>query len=291
MHLRRFTLIVLLCTTPLSVANAEKPRDYYSPENVRKFADFLYEQGDYLRAASEFQRYLFYQPRESDKIYYQIGLCYRLGGKSEKAIRTFSTFLHTFPDSQLVNSARFQIGVAYFLTEQFQQTVNYLDSALPHIADVRYRAASQGLIGISYLMQKRWFEANKIFNGLQESDVTEVRESATLYRNYALQGAQLPNRSPFLAGILSTIVPGLGRLYTGRIGDALTSLFTVGLTGWQAYDGFRENGLSSAKGWGFGALSGIFYAGNVYGSVISARVYNRHAGDEFLGSLSIKLSY
>lgn len=291
MRLRRFTLIFLLSTTCLSVANAEKPRDYYTPENVRKFADFLYEQGDYLRAASEFQRYLFYQPVESDKIYYQIGLCYRLGGKSEKAIRTFSTFLHTFPDSQLVNSARFQIGVAYFLTDQFQQSVNYLDAALPHITDLPSRAVTQELIGLSCLMQKRWLDAGKIFNGLQESEVAEVRERATLYHNYAMRGTQLPNRSPLLAGILSTILPGAGRLYTGRVGDALTSLFTVGLTGWQAYDGFRRDGFSSAKGWGFGALSGIFYAGNIYGSVISARVYNRHASDEFLGSMSIKLSY
>lgn len=291
MHLRRSTLIVLLSATCLSVVSAEETHDYYSPENVRKFADFLYEQGDYLRAASEYQRYLFYQPRESEKIYYQIGLCYRLGGKSEKAIRTFETFLHTYPDSQLVNSARYQIGVAYFLTEQFQQSVNYLDAALPHITNLRYRGASQELIGLSYLMQKRWLEADKIFNGLQESDVAEVRENARQYQNYAMQGTQLPNRSPFLAGILSTIVPGAGRLYTGRIGDALTSLFIVGLTGWQAYDGFRRDGFSSAKGWGFGALSGIFYVGNVYGSVLSARVYNRHAADEFLATLSIKLSY
>ena len=291
MRLRQFTLIIFLSTTSLSVASAENPRDYYSPENVRKFANFLYEQGDYLRAASEYQRYLFFQPGESDQIFYQIGLCYRLGGKSEKAIQTFETFLHTYPDSQLVNSARFQIGVAYFLMEQFRQSVNYLDAALPRIADLRLRAASQELIGLSYLMQKRWLEAGKIFKRLQESDAAQVRENAVQYHNYALQGTQLPSRSPMLAGILSTIFPGAGRIYTGRIGDALTSLITVGLTGWQAYDGFRRDGFSSAKGWGFGALSGIFYAGNIYGSVISARVYNRHASDEFLGSLSIKISY
>ena len=63
------------------------------------------------------------------------------------------------------------------------------------------------------------------------------------------RGARLSTRSPFLAGTLSAFVPGAGRLYTGRLGDALASLFTVGLTGWQAYDGFRRDGISSAKGW------------------------------------------
>ncbi len=275
----------------LSVAGAEEARDYYSPVNVRKFADFLYKQGDFLRAAGEYQRFLFYQPRESHRIHYRIALCYRLGGNPEKAIEELDTFLHAYPDSQLASSAHYQIGVSYFLMEQFRQSVNYLDAALPRIADVRHRAALQELIGLSYLMQKRWLEADKVFNGLQESSVAGVGESATLYHNYAIQGTQLPSRSPFLAGILSTIVPGAGRLYTGRIGDALTSLLTVSLTGWQAYDGFRRDGLSSVKGWALGAFSGIFYVGNIYGSVISARVYNRHVEDEFLATLSIKLSY
>ena len=61
--------------------------------------------------------------------------------------------------------------------EQFRQSVNYLDAALSRIADVRYRAASQELIGLSYLMQKQWLEADNIFNGLQESDVAEVRKT------------------------------------------------------------------------------------------------------------------
>ena len=291
MQLRRFTLIIFLSTAQLSVVSAEERSDYYSPENIRKFANFLYEKGDYLRAAGEYQRYLFFQPRESDRIHHRIGLCYRLGGKSEKAIRTFETFLNAYPDSQLADSAHYHIGVSYFLMEQFRQSVNYLDAALPHIADLRLRAVSQELIGLSYLMRKRWHEADKIFTAVQESDVAEVTESATLYQNYAVQGTQLPSRSPTLAGILSTILPGAGRLYTGRIGDALTSLVTVSLTGWQAYDGFRRDGLSSVKGWGFGALSGIFYAGNIYGSVISARVHNRHVEDEFLATLSIKLLY
>ena len=88
-----FLLIILFNTVFLSVANSEESFEYYSPENVLKFADFLYEQEDYLRAASEYQRYLFYQPKDSEKIRFRIALCYRLAGKTEQAIRTFETFL------------------------------------------------------------------------------------------------------------------------------------------------------------------------------------------------------
>ena len=291
MRPRLFTLIILLNAAFQSVADAEEPGDYYSPKSVRKYADFLYKQEDYLRAAGEYQRYLFYRPRESDDIHYKIALCYRLGGEFERATGEFETFLHAYPDSRLSSNVYYQIGVSYFLMKQFQQSLSYLNAALPRVTDVRQRAESQELIGLCYLMQKRWIKADKVFNELRESDVAEVGTRAAFYHNYAVQGTRLPNSSPFLAGILSTIIPGAGRFYTGRIGDALTSFLTVGFAGWQAYDGFRRNGTSSAKGWVFGTLGGVFYVSNIYGSVLSARVYNRSVEDEYLATLSIKLSY
>ena len=284
-------LIILFKTAFLPVANAEESFAYYSPENVLKFADFLYAQGDYLRAADEYQRYLFYQPKENAQIHYKIAVCYRFGGKTEQAIQGFEALLRTNPESQFASRAYYQIGATYFLQGQFERSVQFLDEVLPRITDARQHAEAEQLIGLSYLRQKRWTEADEVFKALQASDVMQIREKAEVYHIYAKNGADLPTRSPFLAGTLSTILPGTGRLYTGRLGDALTTLFTVGLTGWQAYDGFHRDGLSSVKGWTLGTLCGIFYVGNIYGSVISARVYNRRITDEFLATLSIELPY
>ena len=287
----KFAFIFFLSPLFLSVVSAETPPDYYSPENVRKFADFLYEQGDYLRAIGEYQRYLFYRPQESEEIKYRIAVCYRFGGKSSQAIQGFETLLRTYPGGQYTSQIYYQIGATYFLMDRYNQSARFLSDALPRITDSRQHAEAEQLIGLSYLMQKRWSDAGEVFRGLQGSDITRVREKAAVYNIYAENGENLPTRSPFLAGTLSTIVPGAGRLYTGRLADALTSLFTVGLTGWQAYDGFRRDGLSSVKGWSLGTIFGIFYVGNIYGSVISARVYNRHVTDEFLATVFIELPY
>jgi len=287
----KFLLIIFLILTLLSFAAAEESIDYYAPENVRKFADFLYEQGDYLRAAGEYQRYLFYQPRDSEEMRYKIALCYRFAGQTEQAIQNFQMLLRRHPEGLFTSQAYYQIGATYFLQDQFEQSVEFLREALPHVTDARQHAAAEQLIGLSYLMQKQWSEAGEVFKTLQGSEVASVSQQAVVYHSYAKNGADLPTRSPFLAGALSTVVPGVGRLYTGRLSDALTSLFIVSLTGWQAYDGFQRDGLSSVKGWTLGTLSGIFYIGNIYGSVISARVYNRRVADEFLTTLSIELPY
>lgn len=291
-RIHTFLLLIWLSATPLlSVGSAEEPVEYYAPENVRKFADFLYEQGDYLRAADEYQRYLFYKPQDTEQIHYKIAVSYRFGGKTAQAIQGFETLLRTAPKSQFANRAYYQIGATYFLEGQFERSVQFLGEALPHITDTRQHAEAEQLIGLSYLKQEQWSEASEVFKTLQESGVMSIREKAVVYHDYAEKGARLSTRSPLLAGTLSTIVPGAGRLYTGRLGDALTSLFTVGFTGWQAYDGFRRDGISSVKGWTLGTLCGIFYVGNIYGSVISARVYNRHVTDEFLATLSVEIPY
>ena len=287
----KFLFIIFFTITLLSFVAAEEPIDYYAPENVRKFADFLYEQGDYLRAAGEYQRYLFYQPREREEMRYKIALCYRFAGQTEQAIQNFQMLLRAHPEGRFTSQAYYQIGATYFLQDQFELSVEFLREVLPHLTDTQQHAETEQLIGLSYLMQKQWSEAGEIFKTLQGSEVPSVSQKAAMYHTYAEKGADLPTRSPFLAGALSTIVPGAGRLYTGRFSDALTSLFIVGLTGWQAYDGFQRDGLSSVKGWTLGTLSGIFYVGNIYGSVISARVHNRHVADEFLTTLSVELPY
>ena len=287
----KFLFIIFFTITLLSFVSAEKPIDYYAPENVRKFADFLYEQADYLRAAGEYQRYLFYQPQESEQIRYRIALCYRFAGDMEQAVQNFRTLLRMHPEGRFVSRAYYQIGATYFLQDQFVQSARFLHETLPHITDTRQHAEAEQLIGLSYLMRKQWSEAGAVFKTLQGSAVASVSQKAAVYHSYAKNGADLPTRSPFLAGTLSTIVPGAGRLYTGRFSAAFTSLFIVGLTGWQAYDGFQRDGLASAKGWTLGTLCGIFYVGNIYGSVLSARVYNRHVTDEFLATLSIELPY
>ncbi len=287
----KFAFIFFLSPLFLSVVSAEMPPDYYSPENIRKFADFLYEQGDYLRAVGEYQRYLFYRPQESETINYRIAVCYRFGGKSAQAIQSFETLLGTYPESQYTSRIYYQIGATYFLMDRYDQSARFLSDTLPRITDRQQHAEAEQLIGLSYLMQKRWSEAGEIFKGLQGADIIRVREKAAVYNIYAENGEKLPMRSPFFAGLLSTVVPGAGRLYTGRLADALNTLFTVGLTGWQAYDGFRRDGLASVKGWTLGTLCGAFYVGNIYGSVVSARVYNRHITDEFLATLFIELPY
>jgi hypothetical protein len=83
-----------------------------------------------------------------------------------------------------------------------------------------------------------------------------------------------------LAMAMSTIVPGTGRFYTGDWKDAIISMITIGVTGYQAYRGFTIKGTKSAYGWVYGTIATGFYLGNIYGSFSSAKRYNKRKSEK-----------
>ena len=276
---------VLCCVFPALMAIADSPpTDYYQPENIHKFADYLYAQGDYLRAAGEYQRYLFSQPTAMENgVLRRIAEGYRLGGQPDRAVQ----FLETQPDSSLT---RYELGATYFLMKQYDESIRFLKESQNLFQGGEYRWKSQILIGMNTLMQKRWESAVQHFDQLDLNGLPEiVGHRASMYKGYAEDGADLPSKSPLLAGFLSTVLPGSGRVYIGRPNDALLTVFLLGVLGWAAYDGFAENGVSSRKGWTFGTLGGIFYLGNVYGSVVAAQTHNRRTEAAFLATIPLEI--
>jgi TM2 domain-containing membrane protein YozV len=108
--------------------------------------------------------------------------------------------------------------------------------------------------------------------------VTDAQKTAV----DALQGvinesAQLPMKSPLLAGLLSVVIPGLGKVYAGHPTDGLLSLISIATFTYASYDGFSSGGSSSTRGWVFGALASGLYLGNIYGSALSASIVRDEA--------------
>ena len=278
-------LTVLCSTLPVWVAIADSPPiDYYQPANIRKFADYLYAQGDYLRAAGEYQRYLFSQSTAfGNDVLRRIAESYRLGGQPDRAVQ----FLQTQPDSNLV---RYELGATYFLIGRYDESVRFLKESQDLFQGEDYRWKSQLLIGMNKLMQKRWERAIQHFDQFDLSGAPEaVGHRVSVYKRHAEDGRDLPSKSPLLAGFLSTALPGSGRFYVGRSNDALLTVFLLGVLGWGAYDGFSENGVSSRKGWTLGTIGGIFYLGNIYGSVVGAQRHNQQTEAAFLATIPLDI--
>jgi len=119
-------------------------------------------------------------------------------------------------------------------------------------------------------------------------DSTLQAETQFLYQyNQLLQN--MKPKSAFVAGALSAIIPGLGKLYTGLPGQALTSFLKVVPLGIIAAENYRNGGFKNAQFFIFGSLFSLFYIGGIWGSSISAKIVYQEKVDEIHHNIMVGL--
>ncbi|MCD6507254.1 tetratricopeptide repeat protein [Candidatus Poribacteria bacterium] len=254
---------------------------YLSPENILKFADHLFEEGDYKRAIGEYERYLFFAGEDDDRDWavYRIGLGYEMIGEYRRAL----SFYKKLGGQEIL----YRVGCLYFKMGDFASSVDTLRK-LKRAKGISERALCLEAAGLMMLgrADRARSTLRSLLNSLSREDVLGVAER--LMKLMPLVESK-PHKSPFLAAFLSALLPGAGKVYAGRGYDGLYSLSVVGFSAGMAYDGFRDNGVRSAKGWLFGGATLFFYLGNIYGSAIAAGEFNARENErlkeEILGSV------
>jgi hypothetical protein len=76
----------------------------------------------------------------------------------------------------------------------------------------------------------------------------------------------------FVAGCLSAVVPGLGKVYAGNNGQALATFLTCGLFGAIATENIIKQGIKNPQSIFFTGMFGLFYIGNIWGSALSVQL-------------------
>ena len=80
--------------------------------------------------------------------------------------------------------------------------------------------------------------------------------------------------SPWVAGVASAIVPGLGKIYAGDVGGGVASFLLVG-----AFAALTANSWAKAgtpNNWRtitYGTIGSLLYISNIFGSIASVKVY------------------
>jgi tetratricopeptide (TPR) repeat protein len=251
--------------------------DYYSPQAVYNFADWLYEEGDYKRAVGEYLRYLFIcQKQPDDTIIYRIASCYQKTGEHDKAIMAFNRLITEYPASELYTQAHYGICYSLFKSGRYEDSLALIEAALDTV-----NGNDQFLLlkGVNLLYLNQYLEAytvweaynTKAYNATDNFRQKLVAQELLELTDKALNPDQ---KSPVLAVLLSAVIPGSGKMYAGHAGDGLFSLITIGIFGGMAAYSFYEEGLYSVKAWIYASIGGLFYLGDVYGSAVAAIRYN-----------------
>lgn len=105
--------------------------------------------------------------------------------------------------------------------------------------------------------------ANQLLQGRVSATQPLPYEISKSYNAYK----KVLRKSAFVAGTMSMVLPGTGKMYYGQRRQGWNFLFANAVLGIQAYESYRKAGIQSARFITFGSLFSLFYIGNIYGTV------------------------
>ncbi len=226
-----------------------------------QFANRLYKEGDFLLAALEYERLIYFSDSTTmvPTWRYMLGMSYRRAGLHQKAIERF---LHIDSLHEVYTVARYRAAQSYL-------SLHRIDKAQSMLRDSRTDSCIL-LRGYTRLLQHRYAHARKDFQRI-DSGSAHIQKARAMARITDTLVNFTPKRYIY-AGLLS-VVPGLGHTYTGQWKDGLFSLSVVGTFGGVAYYYYHHDAYTRAAT--VGTISALFYAGSIYGALTGVKLFNR----------------
>jgi hypothetical protein len=266
-------LFIILFFLITSIPFAQKI-DFNSPHNIKSFAEHLFCEKDYLRAIDEYEKYLTFE--NDDAIKFKIASGYFFMHDYKNAIQKFKNFP---PESDFYFNAQLEILKSQFLKNDSLAFYKMAGDIISSNSNISLNALK--LKNVSFLLNGRSLPSKmKFLSPFEDSSKIRVSE---LYE----WKVNPPYKSEVVSGILSAIIPGAGKIYTKEYGDGITAFILTGLLGYLAYRNFEND--HNFRAWIFAGTGALFYAGNIYGSVASAQIYNARINFEFKDGVKLFL--
>lgn len=236
--------------------------DLFDIGHSTQFAHHLYTASKFDAAALEFERLALLDSVGKNDHRLMAIKSYRQGDHLAVGLKRFNQW---FPEASTHNLA-LEREFSFYLIQSalYHDATSYIESANELPSDERNL-----MLTIAWAFMEKWPEARASLD-----KVTTTSKERALLDKVVEDGRNQKKYKPAKAALLS-IIPGVGRLYTGNYIDASMSLLTIATLGWQSYLGFEKNGISSGYGWVLGTLAAGFYLGNIYGSYRAALLKNR----------------
>ncbi len=249
------------------------------------FADYLFREGEYYRAITEYYRMLHtvLDYPERARLLSKVGLCYYKGADYDGYILFYEKNQNNFlGDSLFYAEMNLYLGKSFYHLNRYKEAINHLTLSQLSPSN-QFFNESQFLLGISYSRMYDWQNAIRKLQLISQSD-SDLDKIAAVNMIRSLQKfPDLSQKSPFLAGGFSAIIPGSGYAYCYRWGTGIASLLINGLLVWTFSDALKQEQYGLASLTGFVGIG--WYVGNIKGSVKAANKYNSSIRDDYINSV------
>jgi TolA-binding protein len=253
------------------------------PPPLFAFAQSLFNAGEYYRAIGEFQRFLFFQPQHPlvSEAQLTVGLAFFCGERWLQAFEVFHLVTRAAPDGSIRPEATLWMAESRARGGAQGEAIRLYREVMRQYPGSALAQRAAYLIGWGYLRQRQWTEARAAFTQIDAD--SPYRASAERLAAVLDPPPELPHRSPTVARVLSTLLPGTGQIYTGQTLDGLIGLglhaaLLAGTTG-AALSGLEiAAGIGAFFTWGF-------YQTQMSNAATIAQDFNVAMEERFIGQL------
>ena len=256
---KKLFIVLLFVLVGFQNLFAQNNEDYFSYKNRLAFGNHLFCEKDYLRAIGE---YNWLQSNSwNDSIQFKIGIAYFKMQKFNEAFLGFGKIPNSSPI--FFNSEIEKIRNLYFLEDY-----NNLHMRIVKLIENKNKL-SQELKQLDYsvmlLNDTGVIEESTFLKPFDSPDKIKIK-------NFYDSKINPQYKSKTTAVILSSIIPGLGKIYADETSDGITSFLLTGLFTYLSVNKFQND--HTASGIIYASIATSFYAGNIYGSASAVQNYN-----------------
>ena len=261
--------------------------------NNTQFANYLIEKKLFKEAiyVLESQKKIAVKSLFLDSVYYLLGNSYTVLNEYQKANENYALVVTS--NSRLYTNAQFKTGHNYLQIRKY-------DSANSIFKNINENTVDSSLINLKYFslsataLLKRdfanYFAYNKKLNDSVELLQAPINANNLLYNKIISH----KKKSPFLAGLFSAIIPGSGKLYAGKKGEALGTFLPMAALGFLVVEAYNNGGPRKLPFIGFTTLFSVFYVSNIWGSVMSVNInkteFNKAINNEITINMQLPIN-
>ena len=212
-----------------------------------------------------------YMPIQQDSLnYYQGWAHYSLKNLEQST----SSLLNVSKKSPFYLKSRFFAGYNQTFLENYAEARKIIGE-MEDLNEPNLSLAHFELCGID-MLQGNWTKAKEQLQ-LVNQDIATINQQVVALSQICKENENHHPKSPFLAGLMSGIIPGSGKIYAGKTGEGIAAMIATSGFGLIAWENYRKLGIDNFKTIFFGSIFVANYVSNIYGSVISVKIIeNKH---------------
>ena len=238
-------------------------------DNSRKFASYLYNTRQYELAQHELERIGFFCKTDSSTQLILLKL-YRKLHRFDQANSYFQT--KSFAE---LNQLSPEYKAEYVRLLMSQQMYGQVQQIIEQGFD--FKEKQEHLLATALLLEK-W------------EDAYQLGQTPAPFDNFKINGLKViaeksyasKRKKPWLATLMSVVIPGSGKAYSSYWGDGVISFLFTTSTSFFAYRAFDKYGTQKVYPWIVGGLAVSYYAANIYGGNRAAIRYNDNLNHSFI---------